>query len=752
MRADRATRVRGEIARAALGETSPDRPAVGGFSLFAGQRESAARVRAALDEFGGALLADAPGTGKTVVALAVARSYDGVIVVLPAAVREQWTRALARAGVAARILTFEALSRRGCDARAPLVIVDEAHHARTPGARRYASLAHLCAGAHVLLLSATPVVNRRRDRDALLALFLGARASALTRQESARLIVRGVPDPRLRPAVERGKPLRGAADIAGIAAALQALPPAFPASDGTPAHPLVQVTLALAWCSSLAALDGALRRRLQRGGALRDALLDGRWPDRAALRAWVVGEDGTQLAFTSLLAARPVPDADQHSALAVLDRHLDAVRELRRLIGTHVAADVQRRADAIGEVLRSRPSERVVAFARHADTVRALFRALRSTPGVAAIVGARVYTAAGRWTRREVLTALAEAGSAPSSTDRRAVRLLLTTDLLSEGVDLAAVRTVVHADLPWTPARLEQRLGRITRASSAAGTVRELRFRMPRGAQPFVRLADRLRHKQEARRISLDAPAALGELRRILREWCVPDDEERGTAGTVAAVEGGRSGFLACVVTREPQGERVRLVAGIPAGAAFRVSGDPRRLLSLARVAGGRGVRVPRRTETAARAAIGEWILARVARTLLGRLRGPPHGRTRAGSLSVAFAARFARVLEAAPMVARAPIAALDRVVRDRLEAGVGIATESALRSALRTSGSDGEFLECVRGALHPGVCGPRAAPSERGACHHPGEAGRILALLLVIRAADPPTRAPTDAPTSASR
>lgn len=752
MNRDRADRVRREIARAALGDGIRDGP-LGEFTLLAGQRESAARVRAAIAEFGGALLADAPGTGKTVVALAVARSYEGVVVVLPAAVRDQWTRALARAGRSARIVTLEALSRGACDARAPLVIVDEAHQARTPGARRYAALARLCTGAHVLLLSATPVVNRRSDRDALLALFLGARASALTRQESARVIVRGVPDARLRPAVERGEPLGGAPDVPGIAAALRALPPAFPARDGAPAHALVRITLALAWCSSLAALDGALRRRLQRGEALGEALGEGRWPDRAALRAWIVGEDGTQLAFTSLLAGLPVPDADLHAARSVLEAHLGAVRELRRLIGAHVDADTRRRAGAIRDVLRSRPSERAVVFARHADTVRALFRALRAAPGVAAIVGARVYAAAGRWTRREVLAALTAVGSAPSATDPRAVRLLLTTDLLSEGVDLAAVRTVVHADLPWTPARLEQRLGRITRVSSASGTVRELRFRLPRDARPFVRLAERLRDKREVRRVSLEAPTALGELRRLLGEWCGLHPEGIGEGEAVAAVEGGRAGFLASVLVGGPQGDRVRLLGGVLVGTTVRVSSDPRRLLRLARDAGGRGVRVPRRAEAAVRDAIAQWLASRGARALVGRLRSPARRRSRAGTLEAALAGRFARMLAAAPMVARAPIAELDRVLRRTLEEGVGVATETALWSALRTSGSDGELLERVRGALHPRASGPRDdPPPARMAPRHPGGDGRILALLLVTRAADPPRRAPTGAPPSASR
>ena len=45
--------------------------------------------------------------------------------------------------------------------------------------------------------------------------------------------------------------------------------------------------------------------------------------------------------------------------------------------------------------------------------------------------------------------------------------LLLTTDLASEGVNLQDASVVVHLDLPWTAARLEQRVGRVARLASA---------------------------------------------------------------------------------------------------------------------------------------------------------------------------------------------------------------------------------------------------------------------------------------------
>src|SRR5690606_25439722 len=108
-----------------------------------------------------------------------------------------------------------------------------------------------------------------------------------------------------------------------IASRLAALPPPLPTADGRAALALVRITLAMAWASSLAALDAALRRRIQRGGALADLLAAGATPTRAALREWIAGDDATQLAFPTLVASTAPSDADVVAQQRVLQRHLE---------------------------------------------------------------------------------------------------------------------------------------------------------------------------------------------------------------------------------------------------------------------------------------------------------------------------------------------------------------------------------------------------------------------------------------------
>src|SRR5438874_8483546 len=77
------------------------------------QVPAAERLRALLGRYGGALLADAPGLGKSYVALAVALAVgEPFALVVPAVLVPQWRALLAQRGVAAPVITHEGMSVR----------------------------------------------------------------------------------------------------------------------------------------------------------------------------------------------------------------------------------------------------------------------------------------------------------------------------------------------------------------------------------------------------------------------------------------------------------------------------------------------------------------------------------------------------------------------------------------------------------------------------------------------------------------
>src|SRR5437870_8240921 len=157
----------------------PEGPCGGWPSWLAGhQCPAAERLTAILDRYGGALLADAVGLGKSYVALAVALARrEPFALAVPAVLAPQWRALLAQHNTAARIITHESLSTRNYrlpPSPAPyrLLLVDEAHRFRNPDTNRYRAIAKLVVGRRVLLVTATPVHNRMADLFHLFRLFL----------------------------------------------------------------------------------------------------------------------------------------------------------------------------------------------------------------------------------------------------------------------------------------------------------------------------------------------------------------------------------------------------------------------------------------------------------------------------------------------------------------------------------------------------------------------------------------------------
>jgi superfamily II DNA or RNA helicase len=507
--------VRALMARLWLGERRSE-PRQGSIVLRPHQRSALDRIRRMLREHGGALLADDVGLGKTYVAAALAREYERVLVVAPATLRGMWQAALRSIGARGSVVSYATLSRGG-GPRGPfdLVLLDEAHHARTPGTRRYARIAELADGAQLLLLTATPIHNTRGDMAALLALFLGERALALDDDALARHVLRrergDVPTERV-PGAE--PPVRLAVgDDAALLRAIVALPPALPLRDadsrlgatGDGSIALVAWGLAREWASSNAALAGALRRRIVRAGALDAALDGGRLPSRRELAAWVCGDRAVQLAIPGLFDEPLAGDGVEvfggstsggiEELRSVVAAHDAAVRALLERAMASAWTDV-RRARLLREIRARHPGEKIAAFTQFADTARALYRELRRDPGVAVLTARGASVAGGALSRREAIERFAPRASgvrAPRSIER--IDLLIATDLLSEGVNLHDASVVVHLDLPWTPARLEQRVGRSRRMGALHARTTVYAFEPPASSEILLGVERRLRAK-----------------------------------------------------------------------------------------------------------------------------------------------------------------------------------------------------------------------------------------------------------------
>jgi superfamily II DNA or RNA helicase len=467
---------------------------LGTVTLRSDQLLALRRVQSQLARHGGCLLADDVGTGKTYVALAAARAWRRPLIVVPASLRATWRDAMQRAGAEHEIVSHESLSRGVMPASEhDGIVVDESHRFR-PTSRRHAALARLSTGAQLLLLSATPLQNRTRELAAQLALFLGESAYRLETPALARYVVRDASSvtaglPRVAPP----RWLTIECDDGNVLRAILALPPPPRALDAGDGGPLLTISLVRAWASSRAALLATVRRRRQTLVAMEQCLEEGRAPSRAELRSWR-GGGGVQLGFAALLAATNVERgavAELARALGAERRGLDAL-----LVSLHESVDPDvARVAALLSVRSAHPAASILCFSESASTVRAYYSALRGLAGVGMLTARDARIASGGIPRAELLARFApRAQGTRARAAHERVTLLLATDLLSEGVNLQDASVVVHLDLPWNPARLAQRVGRVRRPGGADEVLGYL-MTPPADAALLLRTEARLRDK-----------------------------------------------------------------------------------------------------------------------------------------------------------------------------------------------------------------------------------------------------------------
>ena len=531
------------------------------------QVPAAERLNAIIARHGGALLADEVGLGKSYVALAVALARrEPFTLIVPAVLVAQWRALLDRFGVQeAPIITHESLSvvtaRPSDRPTAAFVVVDEAHRFRNPDTNRYRALARHVVGSQVLLVTATPIHNCVADLLHVLRLFLRDHALAALGVPSLRNAARREADrslaqaavarvivARSRDRVQRGydagpvsmvfprtttEAVRAGPAPEALLADLTAGVGSLRAGGG--AAPLLRLMLLRRLGSSLAAFRAALARH--------DAYLD------LATRAASEGRALTPAEFQRCFPRAAESDIqlvlfplllDGNGKPAPLAEDARVVARLRELLARAPAGDPK--ADALETLLAARPGKTIV-FTDAQPTARYLLQRLRHRR-VAAVFGHVGRFAAGDASRQDVLRAFApraQGGARPTAALETDV--LIATDLLSEGLDLQDAERVVHYDLPWSPARLAQRVGRIDRLGSAHGSVTTVTFLPSPPLARALAIEERLATKIGAQQVA-------GSNGRL--DWCdqlaaLAASPCTAPAGACAAVRGEQPGTVLVV-------------------------------------------------------------------------------------------------------------------------------------------------------------------------------------------------------------
>ena len=468
------------------------------------QRAAVERLRGLLARYGGAILADDVGLGKSFVAAEIARlsEHDGIAVevIVPAALVPQWRATLRRFGVEAPVFTFDSLVSTPFvpQPRRRLVIVDEAHALRNASTLRFDAVAKRTIAAEVLLVTATPVCNSIRDLESLLAIVarddvLSAEGvpsidAAFAARDAAQIATivstlvlrreRAVLPERLRFGVLRRRVVRHS--LPRVAAQLAAL--RFPLVGEAA---MVRRFLVRRLESSEEALDESLVRQRRFYERALDCLAAGRpLPKREYRRVFGHAEDVAEWQHV-LFWEVFVPPGESTGADEV-EAEVKRIDELRGAL----AKARGRKLAQLREIMPESPS---LIFTGFAATARALFASLRAQRRCGLVIGSE------RRAGAEALDAFT----------RGLLDVVVSTDVGAEGLNLQRAGTVIHYDVPWNPVKLDQRNGRAFRIGQARPAVDAIYF-LPRVDDS--RIIHTVVSKNRARRRALRTLAAL--------PWC----------------------------------------------------------------------------------------------------------------------------------------------------------------------------------------------------------------------------------------
>ena len=180
------------------------------------------------------------------------------------------------------------------------------------------------------------------------------------------------------------------------------------------------------------------------------------------------------------------------------DLKRDIQHDARCLLSTLVQCgtwDVGKDAklEALVDLLtRHHPHEKVLIFTQFADTVRYLEQHLRAR-GVTAVEG--VTGSAEDPTEQAWRFSPRSNGKSEQVDAAHELRVLIATDVLSEGQNLQDAAVVVNYDLPWAIIRLIQRAGRVDRIGQHAERIFCYSFLPAEGVEQLIRLRARVRQR-----------------------------------------------------------------------------------------------------------------------------------------------------------------------------------------------------------------------------------------------------------------
>lgn len=135
----------------------------------------------------------------------------------------------------------------------------------------------------------------------------------------------------------------------------------------------------------------------------------------------------------------------------------------------------------------------VLVFSRYTDTLEGFLKLFESSELPSAVSGYAQYTGERAWIKSDLGFAEATKSDVTDALNSNQIRIVFCSDAASEGLNLQEANALINLDVPWNPARLEQRIGRIARLGQKSPEVTIVNLWYPESieAKMYSRLLNR---------------------------------------------------------------------------------------------------------------------------------------------------------------------------------------------------------------------------------------------------------------------
>lgn len=246
--------------------------------------------------------------------------------------------------------------------------------------------------------------------------------------------------------------------------------------------------------SSLAAIQTSLNRRLERLRELQEG--------RSAPDDFV--EEDT-LDESRSFPASPREGVDYvaiRRACAIESADIQALLSMLGQLGPNIFEVDPKIRQALNQLSQFQSEGRsVLLFSRYTDTIQALISQFAALSGVDLSYAS--YTGDGGLVCVSGIEKRGDKGLVTRALAEGEVGIVFCSDAASEGLNLQTANAIINVDVPWNPARLEQRIGRIARLGQTAEAVDIINLWYPHSVE--AKIYERVLLRKEIMELALGA-------------------------------------------------------------------------------------------------------------------------------------------------------------------------------------------------------------------------------------------------------